>query len=72
MVKTVFSLKAGFEAMLAPVPDIGDGEERYIVSGLEYGDGNYVWVAQYKVSVVNEIFQGHNDLKHNFKTGVLS
>ena len=57
----IFPLQAGFEAMLAPVPDIGDGEERYIVSGLEYGDGNYVWVAQYKVSVVNEIFQGHND-----------
>ena len=49
----IFPLQAGFEAMLAPVPDIGDGEERYIVSGLEYGDGNYVWVAQYKVSVVN-------------------
>ena len=38
--------------MLAPVPDIGDAEERFVVAGVEYGDGEYVWIGQAKLTTV--------------------
>ena len=62
------TLKVGFEAMLAPVPDIGNNEDRFVVAGMEFGDGNYVWVSHYKVKT--ELAARIYDSKIEFDSGL--
>ena len=43
-------LKVTFNAMLAPVPDLGNNEERYIVAGVEYSDSAFVWIGNVAIT----------------------
>ena len=45
-------IEVAFNAMLAPVPDIGNNEERFVIAGLEYG--TYVWIGLAKLTSLVE------------------
>ena len=43
------SAEVEFEAMLVHLPEVAVSEQRYITSGLEYGDAEYIWVSHAEI-----------------------
>ena len=39
-----------FEAMLVHFPEVSGGEKRFITTGLEYGNSEYIWVAHAEIT----------------------
>ena len=39
-----------FQAMLVNLPEVANGQNRYITAGLEYGDSTYIWVGQASIT----------------------
>ena len=40
------SVEVQFQAMLLNLPEVSDSQDRYITTGLTYGDESYIWVGQ--------------------------
>ena len=36
--------------MLVNLPEVANGQNRYITAGLEYGDSTYIWVGQASIT----------------------
>ena len=44
-----------FRAMLVNLPEVANGEKRYITAGAEYGNSEYIWIGQAEITVKNPL-----------------